>query len=83
MIGEPSPLNRIVSFADSGVNGWEPTGIKFNDLVLGPMILITEGPYRDWIAYLHKERSQGWVTLRIATDADRALITGLKLSGQI
>lgn len=33
------------------------------------MMLVTDGPYKDWICYRHPDGH--WVTLRQATDRDR------------
>jgi hypothetical protein len=59
----------------------QPTGIEFYDAARGKMlILVTEGPFKDWICYQHVDG--GWVTLREATEDDKRRIEIARRDGK-
>lgn len=52
---------------------FEPKGLKFySQSRKQKMMLISDGPHKDWLAYQHPDGQ--WVSLRKATNADRAEI---------
>lgn len=54
---------------------FEPKGWEFFDKASNrEMMLIYEGPYKNWLAYKHPDGQ--WVTLRESTEADRTALTG-------
>jgi len=55
---------------------YEPKGLRFMDANIGEMLLIDEGEdCGGWLCYRHPDGQ--WVTLRRATEADKAVIDNL------
>lgn len=71
--------NIYENWFENQKKSYEPKGIKFFDAATDrEMILVSEGPYKDWLCY--KAKNGNWVTLRIATDEDKKAIDYLKRS---